>query len=310
MTYLIIVGVLVGVLVLFVLIVRSVRRRGSGPIPSIAILRRSHLHLPESRLKALVQRAIGPERGVVFVPTPESTDGSEIHAFMIDGEAYGVICAPRPYVHPDAHDEIRSTLSDAAVVDALTTHGAWVSVDYVRGTADKPRIYATIGRLIAELLDDESMLLLDVAHERSAKIDDQTREHLRGPAPMGIFGTQEYVFGAREDDEALARSVEEARARWEEFVIAWGKRTPDQHFAVKLPFADGKRVEHMWVTVEEATSDRVSGVLDNDPTDVRNIAIGARVERDAAEIEDWLVFEADGTMRGGFSSKALVGRGM
>lgn len=310
MKYLVIVGVLVGVLLLFLLIRRLALSRRSGGHHSIAILRRTPLSLSESRLKTVVQRAIGPDREVEFFPMPTREDGAELHGFVVDGEAYGLICVPRPYVGPEMHDEIRSGVASEVIADAFISHGAWVSVDYVRGTADEPRIYATIGRLIAELLDDEAMLLLDVGHNRCATIDEQTREHLRGPAPMGMFGTQEYVFGAHEDDQAIARAVEEARGRWDEFVIAWEKRTPDQHFAVKLAFVDGKRVEHMWVTVEDVSSSRVTGVLDNDPTQVRNITIGARVERDATEIEDWLIVERDGTMRGGFSAKALVGRGM
>lgn len=310
MKYLVIIAVLVGVLLLFLLIRWLVVPRRSGQIQSVAILRRTHLSIPETRLKVIVERALGPDREVVFIPIQPRDDGAELHGFVVDGEAYGVICVPRPYIGPEMHAEIRSTVRDTDVADALTTHGAWISVDYMRGTADEPRIYATIGRLIAELLDDEAMLLLDVAHNRFATIDEQTREHLRGPAPMGMFGTQEYVFAAHEDDQAIARAVDEARGRWDEFVIAWEKRTPDQHFAVKLAFEDGKRVEHMWVTVEDVSSSRVTGVLDNDPTQVRNIKIGARVDRDAAEVEDWLIVEEDGTMTGGFSAKALVGRGM
>ena len=284
------------------------RARANRAPRSVAIFRRTPLLLDEARMKSIVHRALGDTPAITFVPMPPRGDGASTHAFIHDDRVYGIISVPRPYVNPAAHAEIRSTLSDADAIRGLTEHTAWVSVDLMRGDSDLGEINRVICRVIAELIDDEAMLLWDVRHSRISRINDIAMEILRGPAPMLVFGNDDTTVNAKADDDALAAAKEDAHRRWNEFVAGWQLRRLDQHCAVKAPFRDGNRVEHMWVEVLEITDDAVRGTIGNDPQHVRNVTAGQEVTIPLADVEDWLIADQGGRMQGGFSVNALMGK--
>lgn len=287
------------------------RRSGRvGGIRSVAIFRASHLSLTEARVRAIVGRALGDTPEIDFLPMPEREDGAQLFAFVREGLAFGVISVPKPYVNPAAHEEIRATLSDPLAVRGMTEHRAWVSVDHMRGVAELAEINSVIGRVIAELLDDEAMLLYDVKHGKFATIDEMTRDMLRGPVPMIVFGADGTDVSISVDDEAMEAAKRKAQERWSEFLIAWHNRQPEEMFSVKGPFHDGARTEHMWVTVEEADEGGVRGKIGNKPTVVRNIAENDPASVAIADVEDWMIFEPSGKMRGGFSMGTMLARKM
>ncbi len=284
---------------------------GRGGIRSVAIFRRTPLTLTDARVKAIVERALGDSPEITLIPTQPREDGAQLFAFIRESRVYGVISVPRPYVNPEAHDEIRATLTDPDAIRGLTEHTGWVSVDFMRGERDLGEINRVICRVIAELIDEEAMLLWDVRHERMSRIDNTTKEILRGPAPMLVFGTEhldQATVNARAGDEALAAAQAEAQRRWPEFVDGWNARRDDEKCAVKAPFRDGRRVEHMWVEVHSIDQHAVHGEINNDPQHVRNVSIGQRVTIPIPDVEDWLIADPSGRVRGGFSVNALMGR--
>lgn len=308
---------LIPVIIAAVLVVVFIGRRvflprgGSGDeIRSVVLMRRTQLTLTEARARAIIERALGDRPEIVFLPLPARDDGAQMHGFLRDGEAYGLISVPRPYVSEEFREEARKTIRDPEILRGLTEHTAWVSVDVMRGGKDVARASATICRVIAELIDDEAMLLYDVKHQRMAKIDDKTRTLLAGPAPMLIFGGDDMIVNVEADDEALAEATRTAQSRLDEFRIAWANREEDQHFAVKAPFVDGKETEHMWVTVTDMEDGTVTGTLDSEPQVVRTVATGQRVTLRNEEIEDWIIADPSGRMTGGFSINMLLGRKM
>lgn len=287
------------------------RRRAQSPaFRSIAILRRSPPVLTEARLRALVERALGDVPEIVMLPVPPRDDVASLFAFMRGELAFGVICVPRPYVDASMHDEVRASVEDESVVRALTEHKAWISVDHMRGSAEAAEIDAIIGRVAAELIDEEAMLLYDVRHQRFAKIDEMTRDMLRGPAPMMVFGADGTEVAIEADDAAIEAAKRQAQDRWQEFLIAWHNRSPEEHFSVKGPFHDGRNTEHMWLTVEDANEQGVRGAVGNVPSVVKNLKEGDPASIAFADIEDWLIFEPSGRMRGGFSMGAMLARKM
>lgn len=309
MKLLIIIGI--ALLVLGVLAFVFLRGRGkSGGIRSIAIFRRSHLSLTEPRVKALVERALGDEPGIVMLPVPPRDDGAQLFAFVRGDLAFGVISVPKPYVDPAAHEEIRATLTDEAILQGMLEHRAWLSVDHMRGVAELAEINSIIARVAAELIDDEAMLLYDVKHQAIAKIDETTRNVLRGPAPMLVFGVEDITVGMHTDDASLAAAKQKAQQQWPEFLIAWHNRTPDEHFSVKGPFTDGKRTEHMWVTVEEANEKGVRGTLGSEPTQVRHIKENDPATVSFDDMEDWIIADPSRKFRGGFSVGTMLGQKM
>jgi uncharacterized protein YegJ (DUF2314 family) len=285
-------------------------RKKSGGIRSIAVFRRSHLPLTEPRVKALVERALGDQPEIMMLPVPPRDDGAQLFAFVRGDLAFGVISVPKPYVDPEAHEQIRATLTDEAILQGMTEHRAWLSVDHMRGSADLAEINSIIARVVAEFVDDDATLLYDVKHHRVAKIDHTTRNVLRGPAPMLVFSADDITVGMRPDDAGLAAAKQKAQQQWPEFLIAWHNRTPDEHFSVKGPFIDGKRVEHMWVTVQEADEQGVRGTLGSEPTQVRNIKEGDPARVSFADMEDWIIADPSRKFRGGFSVGTMLGQQM
>ncbi len=287
------------------------RRSGRmGGIRSVAIFRRTHLPLTEMRVKAVVERALGDTPEITFLPMPEREDGAQLFAFVREGVVFGVIGVPKPYVNPAAHEEIRATLKDPDAIRGMTEHGAWLSVDHMRGVADLGEINSVIGRVVAELIDDEAMLLYDVKHQKFATIDGMTRDMLRGPAPMIVFGAEGTEVAIDVDDAAIEAAKQKAQERWSEFLIAWHNRQPGEFFSVKGPFHDGKHTEHMWVNVEEADEGGVRGKIGNTPTVVRNLAENDPASVAIADVEDWMIFDPSGKIRGGFSMGTMLARKM
>lgn len=134
-----------------------------------------------------------------------------------------------------------------------------------------------------------------------------------------IFGKQEdtgekmpiYYVDSAED--AMDRSYKTARDTfgyfWRE--LYWDRRriVPALSVAcVKVLFTDevnGEEVgEHMWINDVEFDGENVSGVLVNEPNDVKNVKNGDFVKAPLSRVSDWL-FVINGRSYGGFSVHAL-----
>jgi uncharacterized protein YegJ (DUF2314 family) len=195
----------------------------------------------------------------------------------------------------------------AAARDAILNHKAWLAVDALGDPKQvrPPEAYRHIGKLLAALADDECMAIYDPRSRAITLYDPALREVLGGPEPLSVFGEHwaNFVRVEREDPRMTA-AVEEARRRWPEFVAAFGKRRPDQTFAVKIAFREGEIVEFMWVKVAAIEGEQIRGILDNEPVDVKSVRHGDSVQVKLADLNDW-IYVQDGTMIGGFTVKVL-----
>lgn len=115
---------------------------------------------------------------------------------------------------------------------------------------------------------------------------------------------REHNFSDPGDDPRMKTAEAESRRRWPEFVTAFNERKPNRAYAVKARFVDGKVTEWMWMQVESINGNTVTGRVDNDPVDVKNVKLGDRVSKPLADIDDWIVGDGK-TMTGGFTSKVL-----
>jgi len=80
-------------------------------------------------------------------------------------------------------------------------------------------------------------------------------------------------------------------------------------FAVKVAFAygsDGAR-EHIWLVEPIFSGDMVSGIVNNDPVDVKNMQFGQKVTAPTSDISDWMYIEHD-VLKGGFTMRVLLDR--
>jgi uncharacterized protein YegJ (DUF2314 family) len=115
---------------------------------------------------------------------------------------------------------------------------------------------------------------------------------------------REHNYSDPGDDPRMKAAEAEAMKRWPEFAAAFKRRQPNQGFAVKAKFTEGKTTEWMWVEVDSMTADAITGRVDNDPVDVHNVKLGDTVTRKRSEIDDWIYKDSAG-MHGGFTSKVL-----
>lgn len=110
------------------------------------------------------------------------------------------------------------------------------------------------------------------------------------------------------DDPELLAANQEARKRWPEFVSAFENRQPNHTFTVKAAFTDGALREHMWMEVTAVNDLSVSGKLDNDPQDLKNMKSGDIVQVGVAAVEDWEVSRGVRRIAGGFTTDVLIKR--
>jgi uncharacterized protein YegJ (DUF2314 family) len=106
------------------------------------------------------------------------------------------------------------------------------------------------------------------------------------------------------DDADLKAATEEARRRWPEFAAAFAAKQKDQMFAVKAPFKEDDFTEFMWIKVQKIEDEYLSGVIDNDPVNLKKYKRATRVRLRIKALSDWMYTDGDNII-GGFTNKAL-----
>jgi uncharacterized protein YegJ (DUF2314 family) len=129
------------------------------------------------------------------------------------------------------------------------------------------------------------------------------RDSSSGRSPPG----RSDIVNVDQDDARMEDAIAEAKKHWPDFVAEWGRKTPEQIFAVKLAFKvrGGDGSEHMWVRVDSFNGRTVSGKLMDRPYGAVGKKQGDRANAAVDDVEDWLVKEADGTLKGGYTQKVL-----
>jgi uncharacterized protein YegJ (DUF2314 family) len=218
----------------------------------------------------------------------------------------GIINKEQPYFADIAKvaDQIPNFLARKAVQE----HNAWLSVDLI---GDPPpimpeRVYAIIGRLIAELLSDDVLGIMRLPKGPIIGYDTSFIPLFRNGRALEAFqkGVPDRTTSAKGKDSELAEATAEARRRWAEFVGAFTNRQPGQGFAVKKKFTDGEKVEHMWVSVTAIRNGQIEGCLANDPNIIKSMKAKDPISMSAEEIEDWIYTNGKVNV-GAFQAKVL-----
>jgi len=292
------------------------RRRDERPIVSLVLLLRRPRSLGLESLAAAIRRALGVEvwtgvdepRGNYYIL--EEVDPSFI--VQLGKQTFLVNNFPVPYMSDPIAEA--AEIPELRLQRAVAEHRAWLSVDLLRNdrnerTLDGEEIHAayrTIGPLIAELADDDTLALLEpetgLMNVYGSGLDDE----LRGPDPrQALTGLAHVpVIAIKDDDPRMIAAVDQARGRWPEFVTAFENRRPGQVFSVKVRLADENAVEYMWISVTALEGDYLYGKLDNEPVGLRQVRLGSRIRSLVSEINDWTFLEGK-TLRGGFTIEVL-----
>ncbi len=231
----------------------------------------------------------------------------------INGRTFLINCFPGPYVQ-DA-EAAAEAIPELRLRQAVASHKGWLSVDLLReGDGDDSNlaaVYRVIGKLLAEFARDadDVLAIVDPATNRINAFDPSLLDRLASDDPRSAVevAANVPVVPIAADDPRLVAAVAEARERWPEFVRAFEERQSNQMFSVKAEIVDGNDHEFMWLQVTALEGDRIYGILDNDPIQVRNVRLGGRVRVSVSALNDWIYTVGD-TRHGGFTIDVLRDR--
>lgn len=71
-------------------------------------------------------------------------------------------------------------------------------------------------------------------------------------------------------------------------------------FFAKAEFTDGDKAEHMWFSADSLVGNKIVGLLDNEPTQLKNVIYKDPVKIDLSDIEDWAIYDKDSLVAGNF----------
>jgi uncharacterized protein YegJ (DUF2314 family) len=111
-----------------------------------------------------------------------------------------------------------------------------------------------------------------------------------------------------DEDEAMTRAFEKARASLDEFFrLAKSPKEGTEAYAIKVGVSDGDNTEYFWVNQFEVNGDEISGVLNNEPESVKKYRMGERFTFSRDDVVDWTYMEpAARRMHGNYTACALL----
>jgi uncharacterized protein YegJ (DUF2314 family) len=296
------------------------------PFLSLVLLFREPVYLEPETLAEMASRAWNTR---VQVATEEDADeplGEKDTPSLLVGQSPHFFCSHWPglfMIHnvDDPYfgdsDAVAESVREVRVRQAIEQHRAWVAVDVVKWFEDDEETgillaYRLIARLLAELVDENCLAVVEPDEGSVFLCDPTTEEKLRSENPIEALQDWYYppVLTVEADDPELQAAIAEARRRWPEFVAAFesrhdGKHSDEPPFLVKAPFTDGENVEYMWVRVTGIENEIVYGVLENTPANVRAVKEGSRVRVRLDNLNDWMCI-LDGRPAGAFTLQVLA----
>ena len=106
-------------------------------------------------------------------------------------------------------------------------------------------------------------------------------------------------------DPALQAAVRRAQRELPEFLRRLAAARPGERFAVRVRFPTLGEPEFLWVRDPQPIDAYFRGTLDETPFATSKMKKGEEVLFKRADIVDWLIGEAGGKRRGGYTEEAL-----
>jgi len=118
-------------------------------------------------------------------------------------------------------------------------------------------------------------------------------------------GTPDRVIDVAQDDPKMNAAMDKARSTVGTFTAALASPKPSQKsFTVKVPFTDGTKTEHMWLSPVRFDGKKFHGTISNDPERVSHVKNGDSAEVEPSKISDWM-FVDEGKLVGGYTLRVL-----
>jgi hypothetical protein len=188
--------------------------------------------------------------------------------------------------------DIRGIKTDAvrqSQLDSLLSNATGVGL--LKLTAAKPKE------------GDPLNVLLEIGFERYSGPDLHSQQE---QLLSSLFGSQDSISPVQHN-EALEAASQRARTKLPELRGEFDRGLPPGEFLLlKAPFdtQDGGH-EWMWVEVIEWNSDKIKGLLKNEPFNIPDLHAGQMVEISEADVFDYLRTRADGTVEGNETGKLI-----
>ncbi|HXG60054.1 MAG TPA: DUF2314 domain-containing protein [Planctomycetota bacterium] len=244
----------------------------------------------------------------------EGADGFVVGAGMLNAICYQgrwvlVHSLPRPYV--DNPEQAAADIADLRIRSLFAQHQAWFSCDATdvdpRAPDNEVRDWCRrLGKLFAELLDDNCLLIFLPDSNMVYPINEETEQALRSEDP--IRSLQETLtvplIEVPADDPFMQQAVARARADWPRFVAAFEAQA-GTFFSVKAPVSHSGNTEFIWISVTRLEGERIYGELNNEPANLGPLRLGSKVSVPVAELNDWCFMDPQGKLVGGFTIAAV-----
>lgn len=246
--------------------------------------------------------------------TSEGEDGFVVCggvANMIQCKGRMVLVNSFPTTYTPDVDETAEGISDLRLRGLFRQHAAWFSCDAMGvepGTPDEEvqQWYRVLGKLFAELLDDNCLMIFLPETSEAYPINEDTEAALRSKDPRNAL--QETltlpVIAVPDDDPLMKEAVARARAGWPGFVKAY-RAGQGETFSVKAPISHSGNTEFIWIAVKSIEGERIYGELGNEPANLGPLKLGSKVSFKAADLNDWMYIDSEGEMQGGFTIEAV-----
>lgn len=281
-----------------------------SPFSLVALLR-EHGYLDDEAVARAAMKAWGVPMtaGESAGDATENFVAGDSPIFILRTASETLIIHHRDQPYFSDSEQVAESIWEVRHKKVVLEHRAWLSVDALQRdeTADDAATYSLLGKLLAELIDEQCLAVLCPREKRLFVCDEETDTHLRSDDPIAALDgvKQAPIVHVADDDPRMLAAVAEARRRWPEFEEAFDARTEDQTCSVKFPLREGDVVEFIWATVTAIENDVIYGTLGNDPMHSRK-KLGDRVQTRVSEINDWIYFDAEKEMQGGFTVKVLT----
>jgi len=297
------------------------QKRADEPLISLVLLLNAPRQMSVEELRNRASEAFGmtfeidnPDatQFVIEVPVPlKGVPNGAAKSFIVkaDEGVFMVNSFAIPYMENPA--AFAGGIPDKRLSNAVSSHRAWISVDAMGNVVDeksKAEAYRIIGKMIAGLARPDCLAIYSPELQRCNEYDQVLQEKLRSNDPLALFQEPTFVpvINVDGEDPRMIRAVAEARKRWPEFVSAFqSDLAKDKPFIIKAEFREGDKSEFMWVSVKTIEANRIYGVLENSPLELKNVKEGQEVAVQLSSLNDWM-YSKDGEPVGGFTLQIIA----
>lgn len=232
-----------------------------------------------------------------------------MNTIMLRDRMFLINCIPRPY--SENIEQEAEAVADKRSRAALLEHRAWFSCDAmgVDGSTSEADIvdwYRRLGKLFAELLDDNCLLIFVPDLSLGFPINDETRLALRSKDPLATLNRTltTPIIEVAQDDPLMKQAVAKARETWPQFAAAF-EANAGENFAVKAPVSHSGNTEFIWICVTSFEGELIFGELGNEPGDLGPLKLGSKVSVPRGDLNDWCYIDNAGKMIGGYTIAAI-----